>query len=268
MAGGGSCSRNCPPLPVPVSWLGLSFNKNIPWLQPEQSLVTCHQHSGSRCQRILGQPNIRFYWCRCLLMTVEVTSQFEVITPRILLLCQEGSSLWRGKGPGANDDQDNYQSVTNSQSASCILSWVPSVEQNCGRFMDKMGIIKRICSIDCILNDQCDDGITLTLSCVFIFYIFNSISSPGPGYGLTPLLLCYSTLPQDTHPLSLSLVAATLSRHTGPGRGQRSIQSEMWRRVIALESGHSTFWEDCWGDHSFLSQLPGTTEALQAGKIK
>ena len=93
--------------------------------------------------------------------------------------------------------------------------------------MDKMRIIKRICSIDCILNDQCDDGITLTLSCVFIFYIFNSISSPGPGYGLTPLLLCYSTLPQDTHPLSLSLVAATLSRHTGPGRGQRSIQSEM-----------------------------------------
>ena len=135
-------------------------------------------------------------------MTVDVTSHFEVITPRILLLCQEGSSLWRGKGPGANDDQDNYQSVTNSQSASCILSWVPSVEQNCGRFMDKMRIIKRICSIDCILNDQCDDGITLTLSCVFIFYIFNSISSPGPGYGLTPLLLCYSTLPQDTHPLS------------------------------------------------------------------
>ena len=68
--------------------------------------------------------------------------------------------------------------------------------------MDKMRIIKGICSIDCILNDQCDDGITLTLSCVFIFYIFNSISSPGPGYGLTPLLLCYSTLPQDTHPLS------------------------------------------------------------------
>ena len=83
--------------------------------------------------------------------------------------------------------------------------------------MDKMRIIKGICSIDCILNDQCDDGITLTLSCVFIFYIFNSISSPGPGYGLTPLLLCYSTLPQDTHPLSL--VAATLRSSHGPGPG-------------------------------------------------
>ena len=107
---------------------------------------------------------------RCPLMTVEVTSQFEVITPRILSLCQEGSSrLLQRRGPGANDDQDNQQSVTNSHSASCILSSAPRVEQNYGRFMIKTRIIKGICSNDCILNDQCDDGIMLTLSCVFYF---------------------------------------------------------------------------------------------------
>ena len=72
-------------------------------------------------------------------------------------------------GPGANDDQDNYRSVTNSPRLLHPVRRPPSVEQNCGRFMDKMRIIKRICSNDCILNDQCDDGITLTLSCVFIF---------------------------------------------------------------------------------------------------
>ena len=105
----------------------------------------------------------------CPLMTVEVTSQFEVITPRILLLCQEGSRLLKRRGPGANDDQDNHQSVPNSHSASCILSSAPSVEQHSGRFMDKTRIIKGICSNDCILNDQCDDGIKLTLSCVFYF---------------------------------------------------------------------------------------------------
>ena len=163
-------------------------------------------------------------------------SQFEVITPRILLLCQEGSSLWREKGPGANDDQDNYQSVTNSQSACCILSWVPSVEQKCGQFMDKMRIIKGICSIDCILNDQCDDGITLTLSCVFIFYIFIVLALRGPVMGWHR---CFFVIRHFRRTHILSLWWPPLSaRHTGPGRGQRSIQSSMWRRIIALESGH------------------------------
>ena len=88
--------------------------------------------------------------------------------------------------------------------------------------MDKMRIIKRICSNDCILNDQCDDGIMLTLSCAFIFDIFNSIGSQGPGHGsgsAASLLLDTSA----GHASSLVTSSPLTARH--PGGGQLSVQS-------------------------------------------
>lgn len=178
-------------------------------------------------------------------MTVEVTSQLEVITPRILSLCQEGGRLlqWEARGQMMTK---TITGVLPTVTACCILSGGPSVEQNYGRFMDKMRIIKRICSNDCILNDQCDDGITLTLSCaLYIFDIFNSISSPGPRVGWGLLLLCYSTLPQDTHPLP-PLVT--------PARGQRPIQS--CDAELSPARDISLLFQECYKDDSFLSQMP------------
>ena len=226
MAGGRSCSRNCPPLPAASRVLTL--NK----IFPPCSLSQCRLFPGEFCHQHVqvlantGQENsvsINDRW--------GDESVWGDYTKDIVIMPRRQQQIVAAQRPGGKwwprQSAECYQQslrllhpVISPESWTKLRTIYDQNENNKGDLQQWLHPKWSMWWWNYVDTELCILFLT--------FSIVSALRGPAMGWGL--LLLCYSTLPQDSHPLCRSHGALSSS----PGaRGQ--LIMELWRRISARD---------------------------------